>query len=153
MRTLLLALLLAARTAAAGAGARVVEHHGRWESGYGVEFFNVVGRLKNTSGHQLRYVKLRIEALDEHRNVVAKTETFNESAEALAVPDLNPEELLKSGKVKPLPADAEERFRGSFLKEETPPFTDYRVKVIETPEVPPPKAIETPEAPPRSPSE
>src|SRR5438876_3516375 len=74
--------------------------------------------------------------------VVAKTETFNESAEALAVPDLNPEELLKSGKVKPLPADAEERFRGSFLKEETPPFTDYRVKVIETPE-----------ATPRSPSE
>jgi len=89
-----------------------------------------------------KYVATVLEALDEHRNVVAKTETFNESAEALAVPDLNPEELLKSGKVKPLPADAEERFRGSFLKEETPPFTDYRVKVIETPE-----------ATPRSPSE
>jgi len=66
--------------------------------------------------------------------------------------------------VKPLPADAEERFRGSFLKEETPAFTDYRVKVIETPEVTPVKADErpqtlpmkangTPEAPPRSPSE
>ena len=133
MRLLLLALLLVARTAAAGTGAKVVEHHGRWESGYGVEFYNVVGRLRNTSGHALRYVKLRIEALDEHGKVVARTETYNESAEALAVPDLNPEELLKSGKVKPLPAHAEERFRGSFLKEETPPFTDYRVKVIETP--------------------
>src|SRR5436309_2404341 len=96
-------------------------------------FYNVVGRLRNTSGHALRYVKLRIEALDEHGKVVARTETYNESAEALAVPDLNPEELLKSGKVKSLPAHAEERFRGSFLKEETPPFTDYRVKVIETP--------------------
>jgi hypothetical protein len=135
-------LLAAPARAADAAGAQVLEHKGRWESGYGAQFYNVVGRLKNTSGHQLRYVKLRIEALDEHRNVVAKTETFNESAEALAVPDLNPEELLKSGKVKPLPADAEERFRGSFLKEETPPFTDYRVKVIETPE-----------ATPRSPSE
>src|SRR5438552_6961922 len=137
------ALLLAAPARAAdAAGAQVLEHKGRWESGYGAQFYNVVGRLKNTSGHELRYVKLRIEALDEHRNVVARTETYNESAEALAVPDLNPEELLKSGKVKPLPADAEERFRGSFLKEETPPFTDYRVKVIETPE-----------ATPRSPSE
>ncbi len=150
------ALLLAAPARAAdAAGAQVLEHKGRWESGYGAQFYNVVGRLKNTSGHELRYVKLRIEALDE---------PYNESAEALAVPDLNPRELLESGKVKPLPADAEERFRGSFLKEETPAFTDYRVKVIDTPEVtpvkvtetpetPPMKANEAPEAPPRSPSE
>src|SRR5712691_643178 len=133
MRALLLALLLAARTAAAGTGARVVEHHGRWESGYGVEFFNVVGRLKNTSGHALRYVKLRIDALDARGKVVASTTTYNESAEGLAVPDLDPAELLRSGKVKPLAADAEERFRGSFLKEETPAFKDYRVTVVETP--------------------
>src|SRR5712691_11863338 len=134
MRTLLLALLLAARTAAAaGTGARVVEHHGRWESGYGVEFYNVVGRLKNTSGHALRYVTLRIDALDARGKVVASTTTYNESAEGLAVPDLDPAELLRSGRVKPLPADAEERFRGSFLKEETPAFKDYRVTVLETP--------------------
>src|SRR5215813_1019663 len=133
MRLLLLALLLLACPAAAGTGAEVVEHHGRWESGYGVEFFNVVGRLKNTSGHALRYVKLRIDALDEHGKVVASTDTYNEDAEALAVPDLDPKELLASGKVKPIPADAEQRFRASFLKEETPPFKDYRVKVVETP--------------------
>ena len=166
MRRLALVLLLLAAPARAAdaAGAQVLEHKGRWESGYGAQFYNVVGRLKNTSGHELRYVKLRIEALDERGTVVARTDTYNESAEALAVPDLNPRELLESGKVKPLPADAEERFRGSFLKEETPPFTDYRVKVIETPEVTPVKADETPqtlpmkangtpEAPPRSPSE
>ncbi len=127
-------LLLAAPAGAAGApGAQVLEHKGRWESGYGSTWYNVVGRLKNTSGHPLRYVKLRIEAVDAHGKVVAKTETYNESAEALSVPDLDPKELLASGKVKPLPTDAEERFRGSFLKEETPPFKDYRVKVIETP--------------------
>ena len=137
MRLATLALLLAAAWAAwaAGPGAKVLEHHGRWESGYGAEFYNVVGRLRNTSGHALRYVKLRIEALDEHGKVVASTETYNESAEALAVPDLNPKELLASGKVKALPANAEERFRGSFLKEETPAFKDYRVKVVETPPV------------------
>jgi|SRR5436309_4024646 len=133
LRTLLLTLLLAARTAAAGPGAQVVEHHGRWESGYGVEFYNVVGRLRNTSGHALRYVKLRIDALDARGKVVASTTTYNESAEGLAVPDLDPAELLRSGKVKPLGADAEERFRGSFLKEETPAFKDYRVTVVATP--------------------
>src|SRR5438034_11790720 len=119
MRRAILALLVATAWAA-GPDAEVLEHHGRWESGYGAQFYNVVGRLRNTSGHALRYVKLRIEALDEHGKVVARTETYNESAEALAVPDLNPEELLKSGKVKSLPAHAEERFRGSFWKEETP---------------------------------
>jgi hypothetical protein len=133
MRLLLLALLLVAHPAAAGTGAKVVEHHGRWESGYGVEFFNVVGRLKNTSGHALRYVKLRIDALDARGKVVASTTTYNESAEGLAVPDVDPAEVLRSGKVQALAPDAEERFRGSFLKEETPAFKDYRVTVVETP--------------------
>ena len=131
----LLALALYAGACARGGGtdAVVLEHHGKWESGYGSKFYNVVGRLRNTSDHPLRWVKLRIEALDAHGTPVASTETYNESAEILAVPDLKPEEVLASGKVKPLPAGAEERFRASFLDEETPPFADYRVTVIETP--------------------
>ena len=132
MRLATLALLLAAASAA-GPDAEILEHHGRWESGYGAEFYNVVGRLKNTSGHALGYVKLRIEALDDHGKVVASTETYNESAEALSVPDVDTKALLASGKVKPLAAGAEERFRGSFLKEETPRLTEYRVKVVDTP--------------------
>ena len=129
----LLALALCAAACARGGDAVVLEHHGKWESGYGAKFYNVVGRLRNTSDHPLRWVKLRVEALDEHGKPVASTDTYNESAEILAVPDLKPEEVLASGKVKPLPAGAEERFRASFLDEETPPFIDYRVTVIETP--------------------
>ncbi len=132
MRVALL-VLLAAAAWAAHPDAKVLEHHGRWESGYGAKFYNVVGRLQNTSDHPLRFVKLRVDALDAHGKVVASTETYNESAEALAVPDLKPEELLASGKVKPLAAGGEERFRASFLAEETPPFEDYRVTVVETP--------------------
>jgi hypothetical protein len=120
----------------AAPGARVLEHKGRWESGYGAKFYNVVGRLRNTSGHALRFVKLRIDALDAHGKRVASTETYNESAEALAVPDLDPKALLASGKVKALAPDAEERFRGSFLEDETPAFTDYSVTVVETPAAP-----------------
>jgi hypothetical protein len=130
-----LALVVWAGGCARGGGpdAVVLEHHGKWESGYGAKFYNVVGRLRNTSDHPLRWVKLRIEALDEHGKPVASTETYNESAEILSVPDVKPEEALGSGKVKPLAAGAEERFRGSFLDEETPPFADYRVTVVETP--------------------
>jgi hypothetical protein len=134
-RALALLLLGAVATAALAdaRGAQVVEHSGRWESGYGAKFYNVVGRLKNTSGHDLRYVKLRIDALDAGGKVVASTDTYNESAEALAVPDVSPKDLLATGKVKPLASGAEERFRASFLEDETPPFKDYRVTVTETP--------------------
>jgi hypothetical protein len=129
-----LSTILAFPVRAVEPGARVLEHRGRWESGYGETFYNVVGRLRNTSGHPLAYVKLRIEALDDKGKVVASTETYNESAEGMSVPDLPPEarQALKA-KLRPLAADAEERFRGSFLKDETPAFTDYRVTVVETP--------------------
>jgi hypothetical protein len=135
VRVALLVALLAAPAWAGAPDAKVLEHHGRWESGYGAKFYNVVGRLQNTTDHALRFAKLRVDAVDEHGKVVASTDTYNESAEALAVPDLKPEELLASGKVKPLAAHAEERFRASFLAEETPPFKDYRVTVVETPAV------------------
>ena len=115
--------------------ARVLEHQGRWESGYGAEFYNVVGRLKNEADHPVAYVKLRVDALDAKGRTVGSSETYNESAEVLTIPDAKPAELLASGKVKPLAAGAEERFRASFLKDETPPFTDYRVTVLAAPPV------------------
>jgi hypothetical protein len=133
MRALLAVAVLACAAAAWAADAEILEHKGRWESGYGSTWYNVVGRLKNTSNHALRWVKLRIDAVDEKGKVVASTVTYNESAEVLTVPEAKPEELLKAGKVKTLDAGAEERFRGSFLKEETPPFKDYKVTVTETP--------------------
>jgi hypothetical protein len=139
VRAALVALVLCAALPAAAAdpGARVLEHHGRWESGYGSTWYSVVGRLKNTSGHPVRWVKLRVDAVDAKGKVVASTETYNENAEALTVPDLD--DAAKAAlrqKLKPIPPDAEERFRASFLKDETPAFTDYRVSVTEAPAAP-----------------
>lgn len=128
------ALASAGAAVAFSADAEVLEHKGKWESGYGSTWYNVVGRLKNTSSHALRWVKLRIDAVDAQKKVVASTETYNESAEVLTVPEANPQDLLAKGKVKPLAAGTEERFRGSFLKDETPAFTDYTVTIVETPE-------------------
>lgn len=135
-RGLIAVVLLALPAVAGGPGATILEHKGRWESGYGAKFYNVVGRLKNTSDHALAYVKLRLDAVDAKGKVVASTETYNENAEALDVPDVKAADLLKSGKVKPMAPGAEERFRGSFLEDETPAFTDYRVTVVETPPAP-----------------
>jgi hypothetical protein len=126
-------LELALPAARADEGAKILEHKGQWESGYGATFYNVVGKVKNTSGHALAYVKIRVEALDGAGKVVASTDTYNESAEALSSPEAQPGKILASGKVAPLPADSEQRFRASFLKEDAPTLASYRVRVVETP--------------------
>src|SRR5262245_5161930 len=126
-------LFVVSITSALAGDAEILEHKGRWESGYGSTWYNVVGRLKNTSDHALTYVKLRIDAVDAAGKVVASTDTYNESAEVLTVPEIDGKDLLAKGKVKSLAAGAEERFRGSFLKEETPEFKDYKVTIVETP--------------------
>lgn len=131
------ALLLGFRVAVAGTaaptGVQILEHKGRWESGYGETFYNVVGRFKNATGKTLQFVKLRVELLDAHAKVVAKSDAYNETAEGLSVPDLDPKALLASGKIAPVEKDQEQRFRTSFIKDETPPFESYRVRVMEAP--------------------
>jgi hypothetical protein len=138
-RTLaLLCLVLAAAMGAHAqqAGAKILHDAGKWESGYGAKFYNVVGTLQNTSGHALRYVKVRIEALDGDGKVIGSTDTYNESAEVLSAPEIDPQKMLASGKVKPLPAGAEERFRGGFMADELPAVKGHRVSVVETPAAP-----------------
>jgi hypothetical protein len=136
-----LALLFFLLTATLGAradeaGAKVLHDAGKWESGYGAKFYNVVGTLQNTSGHALRYVKVRIDALDGDGKVIGSTDTYNESAEVLSAPEVDPQKMLASGKVKPLPAGAEERFRGGFMADELPAVKSHRVSIVETPPAP-----------------
>jgi hypothetical protein len=133
-----LSLLVAVATAAPAGepGATILRHEAKWESGYGAKFYNVVGTVKNTSGHALRYVKIRIDALDAHGKVLGSTDTYNESAEVLSAPEIDPQKVLASGKVSPLAAGGEERFRGGFMADEYPAVTDHRVTVVETPAAP-----------------
>jgi hypothetical protein len=129
-------LLVAMGARADEAGAKILQDAGKWESGYGAKFYNVVGTLQNTSGHALRYVKLRIDALDGDGKVIGSTDTYNESAEVLSAPEIDPQKMLASGKVKPLPAGAQERFRGGFMADELPAVKGHRVSVVETPAAP-----------------
>jgi hypothetical protein len=122
---------------AAAPTVRVLDHTARWESGYGSTWYSVVGRLENTGDKPVAFVKLRLEVLDAAGKVVASTEAYNESAEAMHV-EVEGEPggataPVAAPKVKPLAAHAQERFRGGFLKDETPPFEKYRVTVVEAP--------------------
>jgi len=136
LASLLFVLLATTGVRAAEPGAKILRHEGKWESGYGAKFYNVVGALENTSGHALRYVKVRIEALDGDGKVLGSTDTYNESAEVLSAPEVDPQKMLASGKVKPLAAGAEERFRGGFMADEFPAVKGHRVSVVETPAAP-----------------
>ena len=134
---LLAGVVLAALAVAGDSPVRVLESQGRWESSYGEHFYNVVGKLRNDGSKPLRWAKLRVDAVDEAGKVVASTETYNESAGALAVPDLSAAEKdALRGRLKPLAPGAEEAFRAGFLRDETPPFETHRVTVVETPAVP-----------------
>jgi hypothetical protein len=136
LASLSLVLLVAGAAHADEADAKILRHVGKWESGYGAKFYNVVGALENTSGHALRYVKLRLDALDADGKVLGSTDTYNESAEVLAAPEVDSQALLAAGKVKPLAAGAEERFRGGFMADEYPAVKSHRVTVVETPAAP-----------------
>lgn len=136
LASLPLVLLVAIAARAEEVGAKILRDEGKWESGYGAKFYNVVGALKNTSGHALRYVKIRLEALDADGKVLGTTDTYNESAEVLSAPEVDPQKMLASGKVKPLVPGAEERFRGGFMADEYPGVKSHRVSVVETPSAP-----------------
>lgn len=136
-RTLATAFLLVALVPAARAAepqATLLEHTGRWESGYGSTFYNVVGRVKSTAPQPISYVKLRIELLDGQAKPVASAEAYTENAEALADPALDEAGRTKALEtIEPIAPGAEKRFRASFLKEETPPFVAHRVVIVATP--------------------
>ena len=134
--TVLVSALLANTPLHANESVTILRHEGKWESGYGAKFYNVVGALKNTSDHALRYVKIRLEARDADGKVIGTTDTYNESAEVLPAPGIDPQKVLAAGKVKPLPAGAEERFRGGFMADEYPAVKSHRVSVVETPAAP-----------------
>ena len=135
-RLLVAALVAVATTATVRAGESTItieSHQGKWESGYGVKFYNVVGSLKNTGTAPVAWVKLRVEALDGDGAVVATADAYNEAAEALSVPGADAQALVDAGKVTPVAPGATQRFRASFLEEEHPNVASHRVTVAEAP--------------------
>lgn len=127
----------AAATAAAAtgtpipAGITVKEDSARWESGYGDKFYQVVGTVKNDSPDTVGAILVRTELLDDSGKVVATFDGWNARAEALG--DLTGAaaraELanLAPGPIAPGTSD---RFRATFIEDETPKFTKHRVRIV-----------------------
>lgn len=136
---LFLAAVMAPGMAGAGeapsprSGVTVLEHTGKWESGYGAKFYNVVGRVKNGSDTPVLYVKLRVEAVNDGGRTIAEAVAYNEGAEALSAPGATLEGVRTAGKLRPLGPGEEQRFRASFLEEDAPDVTAHTVRVIEAP--------------------
>ncbi len=103
----------------------------RWESGYGVKFFQVVGTVKNRSEKPVGAVRVRTELLDAANEVVAGFDGWNGGAEALTeVEGEVSAATLTEHEVKPIPAGGTDRFRATFLADETPAFESQRVRVV-----------------------
>ncbi|MBI1816383.1 MAG: hypothetical protein HYR72_15505 [Deltaproteobacteria bacterium] len=112
---------------------QIVEQNGKWESGYGSTFFNIVGKVKNASSTPARVVRLRAELLDKTGTVVTSTDLYNYQADKLSDDTLTGTLDEKLAKLKPAPIapGATDNFRCSFVKEETPEFVSHRVVVVE----------------------
>lgn len=120
-----------------GAGVRFLTHHGELTSFFsmngGAEPIVLInGRLENTSGRPLQYVKLQFELLSEDGVVVFRDHGYNRKAEALR------EEAYESGQktltemaVEPIGVGAQDDFRFIFFRSDIPEFHAYRIRVIE----------------------
>lgn len=115
----------------------ITEDGARWEDAYGEKFYQVVGTVKNIGKVPVGAVRIRIELLDESGKVVATFDGWNSRAEALG--DLEGDaaraELaeLAPGPIAPGESD---RFRSTFLADETPKFASHRIRVLTV--LPPP---------------
>ncbi|MBY0276284.1 FxLYD domain-containing protein [Candidatus Binatia bacterium] len=121
----------AAGAAPAADAIEIKEDGARWENGYGEKFFQVVGTVTNRSAAPVGAVRVRVELLDESGKVVATFDGWNARAEALG--DLEGDAArAELGELAPGPIapGASDRFRSTFLADETPPFTARRVRVI-----------------------
>lgn len=121
----------AAAPAAATDAIKLQEDGARWENGYGEKFYQVVGTVTNGGTSPVGAVRIRVELLDESGKVVATFDGWNARAEALG--DLDEAaaraELaeLAPGPIGPGESD---RFRSTFLADETPKFASHRVRVV-----------------------
>jgi hypothetical protein len=131
---LALAVLVGASDrAVAGEEATATIESARWENGYGVKFYNVVGSVANQSQKPLGAVRVRIELLGADGKVVKSADAWNASAEQLA--DASGDAARKKlGEIhaKPIAPGGQDKFRMSFLEDETPKFEKQQAHVVAT---------------------
>jgi hypothetical protein len=123
----------ASGTVAASSPAALEVESAKWESGYGVKFFQVVGSVANRGDRALGAVLIHTELLDASGKAVAEVDCWNGRAEALG--ELRGDAArakLASARVEPIAAGASDKWRCTFLEEDTPKFEKHRATVAAT---------------------
>jgi hypothetical protein len=121
-----------------GLGVRLLSHSGEWTSFFSMSsdshpILRIHGRLENTAGKPLTYVKLQYELLGENDLVVFRDYGYNRKAEVLREEDYESgKKALKDMEVEQVRAGAQDDFRFIFFKTDVPDFRAYRIRVLET---------------------
>ena len=121
-----------------GVGALISTHKGEWSSFASMEgdaepIFLITGRLKNTSGKPLTYVKCQFELLNEEGVVVVRDYGYNRKAEELRDEAYESgKKTLKDMRIESLAVNAEDGFRFLFFKSDIPQFHSYRIRLLES---------------------
>jgi len=123
----------------------VTEHSAYWTEVFGLggfgsptnrgpTMFVVRGTLRNRLKRDLHHVKLAFELLDGEGRIVASEEGYNRLSESLRKLDSPFPVNLEADEPRPIPGSGSDSFRMIFLRDETPRFESYRIRVIESPQ-------------------
>jgi hypothetical protein len=90
------------------------------------------GEVHNETRGALRHVKLAFELLDSRGRVVVVEHGYNRRSEMLREIDSPIPWNANDPPQLPIPKGGTDSFRMLFLRNETPPFRSYRIRVVET---------------------
>ena len=131
-------------TAESSGPVRITDHSAYWANvlGIGIDgecvqgagLLVMRGEVRNDTGLEIDHVKLAFELLDDAGKVVAAEEGYNRNSEMLRPIDSPIPWSVEDPPHVPIPKDGSDSFRMLFVRSETPPFSTYRIRVVESSE-------------------
>lgn len=123
-------------------GVAITSHSAYWASVFGIGVAEggsaaqpgllvIRGEVHNQTKGALRHVKFVFELLDGRGRVVTSEYGYNRSAEMLRAIDSPIPWDAHDPPQLPIPTGDSDTFRMLFLRNETPPFQSYRIRVLE----------------------
>jgi hypothetical protein len=115
----------------------IISHSGQWTAfpsmgGGNLAAFLVSGKVQNTSGKKLTYVKFQFELVGEDEIVLYRDYGYNRKAEMLRDEEYESgEKSLAEMGIEEIPSKGEDGFRFVFFKDDISEFQGYRIRVME----------------------
>jgi hypothetical protein len=124
------------------AAVSITSHTAYWANVFGIGLVDgdaakgpgllvIRGEIHNEARSALRHVKLGYELLDSGGRVVQSEYGYNRASEMLRAIDSPIPWNANDPPQLPIPKGGTDTFRMLFLRNETPPFQSYRVRILE----------------------